>query len=299
MKHKNDFGRVIAAASLALSVSLMAATNANAQSSVTAGIDTYLTSAAVDGPDGFYGEATAWEWDSEDGDGFNQGLLYFDISQDFLDGFAAGINPSAILKLRNVDSGSPGEFHRMTVNWLEGDEGGDFVTFNSIPGGPGIIPGENAELESSLNSGDLTTGQDYEFDVTADVLAWAGGAENYGWGILPGGTGGNGIASFEDDANPSPSLELKGLLLTDGDFNGDGSLDTADFLIMAENFYTEGTFADGDFDFSGQVDLLDFIGFRRAFQPQPAGAASVPEPSSISLVGLAGLLFLGRRRRQI
>ena len=67
---------------------------------------------------------------------------------------------------------------------------------------------------------------------------------------------------------------------------------------MAGNFYNQGTFEDGDFDFSGRIDLLDFVGFRRAFQLQPAGAASVPEPSSISLLGFVGLLLLGRRQRQ-
>lgn len=283
---------------LACVASLFVAASANAQSTITKGIDTYVTSAAKIGPDGFYGEETAFEWDGSDGGGFNQALLYFDISQDFLDAFAAGSNQKAILKLHNVDSGSTGEFHRMTVNWLEGDEGGNFVSFNSIPGGPGIIPGENAQEISNLSTGDMTSGLDYEFDVTADVLAWAGGEPNYGWGILPGGGGGNGNASFEDEVNPSPSLELFGLLLLDGDFNGDGATDIADFNIMASNFYTEGTFADGDFDFNGQIDLLDFIGFRRAFrlQGQPA-AASVPEPSSVFLLSFLGLWLLGRRRR--
>lgn len=283
---------------VAISVSLVSTMAVNAQSMITTGIDTYLTSAAKDGPDGFYGEEGSFEWDGDDGGGFNQALLYFNISQEFLDAFAAGSNQKATLRLRNVDSGSPGEFHRMTVNWLEGDEGGNSVSFNSIPDGPGIVPGTNAQEVSSLSTGDLTSGVDYEFDVTEDVLAWAGGEANYGWGILPGGGGGNGIASFEDEVNPSPSLELFGLLLLDGDFNEDGTIDLADFTIMRENFYTDGTFAQGDFDLNGSVDLLDFIGFRRAFLLQQPASASVPEPSSISLFGLAGTLLLVRRRRR-
>jgi hypothetical protein len=199
--------------------------------------------------------------------------------------------------MRNVDSGSPGLFHRMTVDWLDGPEGGNLVSFNNIPEGPGIAPGFNAQEISSFSTGDLTSGVDYEFDVTVDVLAWVGGEANFGWGILPDGNGGNGIASFEDTTNPSPTLLLMGLSLPEGDFNEDGTVDLADFQILVSNYRTGTTFAEGDFTFDGVVDLRDFLGFRQTFNAASMGGAPVPEPNGLGLAFVAAtLVFVARRR---
>jgi hypothetical protein len=187
----------------------------------------------------------------------------------------------------------------MTVDWLQEPDGGNLVSFNSIPEGPGITPGDNAQEVSNLNTGDLTNGVDYEFDVTADFQAWATGEPNFGWGILPDGTGGNGIASFEDTTNPSPMLLLTGLSLLEGDFNEDGAVDSADFQILVSNYRTGTTFAEGDFTFDGVVDLRDFLGFRQAFNSGTGGgAAAVPEPNSLVMALVAAtLVSLGRRRK--
>ncbi len=84
-----------------------------------------------------------------------------------------------------------------------------------------------------------------------------------------------------------------------GDFNEDGVIDTADFLILAANFDTGRTFAEGDNNFDGRVNLLDFVEFRRLFQAaqQQGATAAVPEPSSLTMLGLALFAWAFRRRR--
>jgi hypothetical protein len=90
-----------------------------------------------------------------------------------------------------------------------------------------------------------------------------------------------------------------------GDFNADGVLDTADFLIMAENFNTrqspEEAFLKGDMDGNLRIDLRDFIVFRELFHgpDQAAGAtAAVPEPATGVLCGIAAAYILTYRRRK-
>jgi hypothetical protein len=87
-----------------------------------------------------------------------------------------------------------------------------------------------------------------------------------------------------------------------GDFNADGIVDVADYALLRDNF--GGTFdrdeslSKGDFDRNTHVDLKDFRGFRQAFNAPAGAAAAVPEPSTFTLLGLAGALLLAFRRRR-
>lgn len=302
---------------LILGLTLVPITNTKsyAQTSITTGIDTTLPlGSGLGGPDTPKGPKGSnpdgverWEWDGSDGGALNQGVLWFDIPEGLLAGFVA--TSKATLKLNNDNEGDSGIAYRITANWLEGvvidgqDFSGDNITTNSFPDGPGIIPGTNTQAVSNFSTGFMNAaGNPFEFDVSADVFAWASGEANYGWGFIPdeGTTNGNGITSFEHETDPHPELVLEGLFLTNGDFNNDGTMDLADYGILLANFNKPGAFGEGDFDLNGQVNLADFIGFRRSFNdPGPAGAA-VPEPSSMLLFGLAlcGVSMSRRRRRR-
>ncbi len=86
-----------------------------------------------------------------------------------------------------------------------------------------------------------------------------------------------------------------------GDFNEDGTVDSADFAIMAENFNTQVSrdvaHSLGDFDLNTRIDLNDFLGFRKLFNSQGA-VADVPEPTGmyLSMFEILGLIGFRRRR---
>ncbi|MCC7083963.1 MAG: dockerin type I repeat-containing protein [Pirellulales bacterium] len=87
-----------------------------------------------------------------------------------------------------------------------------------------------------------------------------------------------------------------------GDFNGDGNVDGADFVAWQTHFPTASgaTLADGDANGDGAVDGADFVIWQTNFPytaPGP-GSAPVPEPNAVALALLSafGLLFARRMR---
>ena len=73
---------------------------------------------------------------------------------------------------------------------------------------------------------------------------------------------------------------------TQGDVDGSGTVDFADFLVLSANFgeAIEGPgHESGDLDCSGAVDFADFLVMSSSFGQQ-VGAEAVPEPSSAALL---------------
>jgi hypothetical protein len=89
-----------------------------------------------------------------------------------------------------------------------------------------------------------------------------------------------------------------------GDFNADGVINNADFIILSNNLaeHLDGAdvgFEQGDFDFDGDVDLDDFGQFKAAFPGAVGQGAAIPEPataaSAISVALVAGVAAARRR----
>ena len=85
-----------------------------------------------------------------------------------------------------------------------------------------------------------------------------------------------------------------------GDFDGDGDIDGADFLIWQNNFpNSDGgqiSFS-GDSDGDGDVDGADFLNWQNNFPTPASSLSAVPEPATAALLALAGSAWLLRRRR--
>lgn len=85
-----------------------------------------------------------------------------------------------------------------------------------------------------------------------------------------------------------------------GDFNDDGSVDEADYIIWADNFTGIGgsgaTLATGDTDGDGDVDAADYTVWADNFTGTAAvSQATVPEPTTAALIALTATMLLSRR----
>ena len=82
-----------------------------------------------------------------------------------------------------------------------------------------------------------------------------------------------------------------------GDANNDGQVTGADLIAVQQNFGNVGA-ADGlllgDANDDGQVTGADLISVQQNFG-NTLGAVAIPEPSMLTLLGLGGLLLIGRR----
>ena len=123
-----------------------------------------------------------------------------------------------------------------------------------------------------------------------NVGAIGGGFPNKaasGWGQMIAGVG----------ETPTPPLCDPN---SQGDLDGNGQVEFADFLVLAENFGSDTSDQTvGDIDCNGKVEFADFLILAENFGTDVGNASSVPEPSGLALFAAAGLLggFVRRRHR--
>lgn len=89
-------------------------------------------------------------------------------------------------------------------------------------------------------------------------------------------------------------------LLTLGDADGNDVVDAGDYTTWADNFLNTTALgpAAGDYNLDGIVDAGDYTIWADHFSPSALSASAVPEPSSLTMVGIgAATLFVAYRRR--
>ena len=87
----------------------------------------------------------------------------------------------------------------------------------------------------------------------------------------------------------------------EADFDGNGSVDFADFLTLSNQFgqTVEPPGSPPDISGNGLVDFADFLVLSSQFGQSSNAASAVPEPSGLCVIGIGSLfVFSGRRRRE-
>lgn len=177
---------------------------------------------------------------------------------------------------------------------------------------------QNLTLGSQVYSGSVITSSSTVpatgllTTLTIDTTGFLGG-ETYSLklaGFSHNGVSGNTDFAVGTNGNPIPANVTNGNLIVvyPGDINEDGTVNAADFNILAQHYglQTGGTWALGDFNGDGKVDFTDFTimtqhwGASVNITPAPPAAspaeAGVPEPASFAVLGIAGIVLLQRRR---
>jgi probable HAF family extracellular repeat protein len=87
-----------------------------------------------------------------------------------------------------------------------------------------------------------------------------------------------------------------------GDANGDGRVNFADLLILAQNYGKTGGLAQGDFNADASVGFDDLLILAQHYGEMAnvgaaVGTSAVPEPACLPIIGCSVLAILARRRR--
>ena len=159
---------------------------------------------------------------------------------------------------------------------------------------------------------DYNAGSSTIADVQAQIIAGRAGGTWTGSGITSSAAAANsavtgigyaeasdlGITNFLGQPVDADAVILRYTRL--GDANLDGTTGLGDFSLLGANYNQAGGWSKGDFNYDGTVGLGDFSLLAANYnQTAPASLArpgAVPEPATLSLIGVAALGLVRRRR---
>ncbi len=160
------------------------------------------------------------------------------------------------------------------------------------PGGVGFFNNYGEFVTLGTDDQDIF-GSEARFDGLIDNFSIAGPANGQGFSQF------NDIDFFADTGVTAPPT-------VPGDVDGDGDADRDDYLIWSDNVGFNnglstgdiGTRVLGDVDQNGSIDFFDFRIIQREATAAGNNLFAVPEPTSLSLFGVAlASAAFGRRRR--
>jgi hypothetical protein len=197
-----------------------------------------------------------------------------------------GLNPASWLSITdNYDSGNPGPNQVDAAHaWAEQTSAvGDVTELEPGAAGASLAAGRTVNLGNGL----------WVVNPTEDVT----------FSYVSGGTTVPGIVNYVGGPG--------GASVTEGDLNVDGAISAADWVILRNNqlgnlsaLGLAQAYRQGDLNGDRKNDHADFAEFKSLYDAANgvgafvAMVASVPEPSSFSLIAAAGCLVAAGRRRK-
>lgn len=201
----------------------------------------------------------------------------------------------------NSQSSGPWSAHRLLR------EVNDTTIYSDI-GNVGGLQVADGDIGAALDSAQgMIRGSETWFDVTSYMEGVRNGNADYGVAVIANGTS----DGWQIHANGSTTADARPRLVVysgdlgivegglSGDFNDDGIVNAADYTVYRDNLGTSFSL-NGNGDNSGAsagvVDAADYALWSANYGKTAGFSATVPEPGSLLLVGLATGALAARRR---